>query len=146
MTEHIQVLCHATCHKNQHFPTVTLKLGWQNAPYRSRTYAAIRWGRGILSWQTERSNPGTSNSNTRCICDESLRAQQYIVLRRSHGQVTKVPGQAPHFTECSAESRIRTPLARVKARAHEKRFSSCRQTMVQEDASQCSHQKQNEAV
>ena len=40
--------------------------------------------------------------------------QQYIILRRSHGQVTKVPGQAPHITtEYSADIRYRTTLARV---------------------------------
>ena len=38
----------------------------------------------------------------------------YIILRRSHGQVTKVPGQAPHITtEHSADSRFRKPRARV---------------------------------
>ena len=48
------------------------------------------------------------------IWDQSLRAQQYIILRWSHGQVTKVPGQAPHITsEYSADSRYRTTRARV---------------------------------
>ena len=47
------------------------------------------------------------------IWDQSLRAQQYI-LRRSHGQVTKVPGQAPTITtEYSADIRYRTTGARV---------------------------------
>ena len=27
-----------------------------------------------------------------------LDTQQYVILRRRHGQVTKVPGQAPHIT------------------------------------------------
>ena len=41
-------------------------------------------------------------------------SKQYIILRRSHGQVTKVPGWAPHITtEQSADSRHRTPRARV---------------------------------
>ena len=33
-----------------------------------------------------------------CIWYQSLRAQQYIILKRSHGQVTKVWSQAPHIT------------------------------------------------
>ena len=38
----------------------------------------------------------------------------YIILRRSHGQVTIVPGQAPHITaEYSADIRNRTQRARV---------------------------------
>ena len=37
-----------------------------------------------------------------------------LILRRSHGQVTKVPGQAPHITtEYSADIRYRTTRARV---------------------------------
>ena len=48
------------------------------------------------------------------IWDQSLRAQQYIILKRSHGQVTKVRGQAPHIsTEYSADSWYRTTRARV---------------------------------
>ena len=43
-----------------------------------------------------------------------LRAQQYIILRWSHGQVTKVPGQDLHITtKYSADNRYRTTLARV---------------------------------
>ena len=35
-------------------------------------------------------------------------------MRRSHGQVTKVPGQAPHITtKYSADSRYSTTRARV---------------------------------
>ena len=41
-------------------------------------------------------------------------AQHYIILRRSHCQVTNVPGQAQHITaEYSADSRNRTPRAKV---------------------------------
>ena len=48
------------------------------------------------------------------IWDQSLRAQQYIILRRSHGQVTKGPGLTPDITtEYSADSRDRTPMASV---------------------------------
>ena len=48
------------------------------------------------------------------IWDQSLRAQLYIILRQSHGQVTMIPGQAQHITAVySADSRNRTPLARV---------------------------------
>ena len=48
------------------------------------------------------------------IGDQSLSAKQYIILRRSHGQVTKVPGQAPHITTVySAHSRCRMTRARV---------------------------------
>ena len=44
----------------------------------------------------------------------SLRAQQYIILRRSHSQVTKVPSHSPHITiEYSADIRYRTPRAGV---------------------------------
>ena len=39
------------------------------------------------------------------------------LLRRSHGQVTKVPGQAPHITtQYSADIRNRTPRASVSLR------------------------------
>ena len=31
------------------------------------------------------------------VRDQGLGAQQYIILRRSDGQVTKVPGQTPHI-------------------------------------------------
>ena len=42
------------------------------------------------------------------------RAKQYIILIRGHGQVTKVPGQAPHITtEYCADIRYRTPRAGV---------------------------------
>ena len=51
------------------------------------------------------------------IWDQSLRAQEYIILRRSlgqAGQVTKVPCQAPHITiEYYADIRNRTPRAKV---------------------------------
>ena len=48
------------------------------------------------------------------ISDQGLRAQQYIILRRSNGQVTKVHGQTPHIAaEYSAASRNRTPWARI---------------------------------
>ena len=41
-------------------------------------------------------------------------AQQYIIWRQSHGQVTKVPGRAPNITtEYSADSRNRTPQDRI---------------------------------
>ena len=79
-------------------------------------YAAIPRARGILPRhnKTGRPNPGTSNSNTWRIPETKVRAQQYIILNRSHGQVTKVPSQAPHITAgYSADIRNRTLLARV---------------------------------
>ena len=33
------------------------------------------------------------------IWDKRLIAQQYTILRRNHGQVTKVPDQAPHILQ-----------------------------------------------
>ena len=42
------------------------------------------------------------------IWDQSFRAQQYIILRRTYGYVIKVPGQTPHITtKYSADSRNR---------------------------------------
>ena len=32
------------------------------------------------------------------LSDRSLRAQEYITLRRSHGQITEFPRQATHIT------------------------------------------------
>ena len=48
------------------------------------------------------------------IWNQSIRAQQYIILRQSYIKVTKIPGQAPHIkTENSTDGRNRTPWARV---------------------------------
>ena len=48
------------------------------------------------------------------VWDQSFRAQQYLILRLGHCQVTKVPVQDPHITtEYSADSRNRTPWARI---------------------------------
>ena len=74
----------------------------------------------------EASCPGTTRQGDRIrepvsptlthISYQSHKAQQYIILRRSHCQVTKVPGQAPHITaEYSADIRNRTPRAMVKS-------------------------------
>ena len=64
--------------------------------------------------KTGRQKPEPAPRHVTHICDQSLTAQQYITLRRSHGQVTKVHGQAPHITtEYSADSRYRTTRARV---------------------------------
>ena len=35
------------------------------------------------------------------VWDQSLTAPQYIILRRSHGQVTKVPGRIKLYAHCS---------------------------------------------
>ena len=46
--------------------------------------------------------------------DAYLRAQQYVIPRRRHGQVTKVLGQVQHITtELLADSGKRTPGATV---------------------------------
>ena len=100
-TEHIMVLSHTTHPKSQHFATTTLNFGLAKCsvtisfvcshPSGPRHLALAQQDRATESW----------NQNLRHVThiwDQSLRAQQYIILRRSHGQVTKVPGQAPHIT------------------------------------------------
>ena len=49
-------------------------LGWRNAPYPSRTYAAIPRALGILPRhnKTGQPNPGTSNSDTWCISETKV--------------------------------------------------------------------------
>ena len=60
------------------------------------------------------------------IRDQGLGTQQYIKLRRSHGQVTKVPRQTPHITtEYSADSRNRTPRARICLHTQKPKPQAC---------------------
>ena len=38
--------------------------------------------------------------------ETKVSAQHYIILRRSHGQVTKVPGLAPHITRVFCRQQV----------------------------------------
>ena len=68
-------------------------LGWRNAPYPSRV-------RMQISLENEASSPAHQDRATKSrnqqlqhvkhFRDQRLKAQQYIIPRRSHGQVTKV--------------------------------------------------------
>ena len=108
-TEYIEVLSHTTNTKNQHFATTTLKLGLAKC---SVFISYLICCHPLVPGTTRQGDKtGTSQSDT---LDQSLRAQPYIIPRRSHGQITKVPGHALHIpTEYSANSRNRTPLTKV---------------------------------
>ena len=98
--------------QNQHFATTTLKFWLAKCPETISCVCRHPTGpRHLASTQQDRATE-TGNQQLRhvtYIWDQRLRAKQYVILRRRHGQVTKVPGQAPHFTtEYSADSRCRT--------------------------------------
>ena len=55
--------------------------------------------------------------------DQSLLAEQYIIPKRSQGQVTKVPGLAPHITtEFLVDNRNKTP----RVSPHPETETSCK--------------------
>ena len=116
MTVRIKVLPHTTNPKKQHFATTTLKFGLAKC---SETISYIgrlpRGPRHLAPTQDKATETGNQQlRHVTHIWDQSLWAIQYIILRRSHGQVTKAPGQAPHITtEYSVDSRKRTLLTRV---------------------------------
>ena len=94
-------ISHTTNPKNQHFATTTLKFGLAKfsvtISYVCRHPAGPRH---LAPIQQDRATD-TGNQQLRHVThiwDQNLRAQQYIILRRSHGQVTKVPGQASRIT------------------------------------------------
>ena len=89
-----QRMSHTTNPKNQHL-TNTHKFGLAKCSVTiSYTCSNPLGPRHLSPAQEER----VSNSNTWHIWDQNLRAKQYIMQRRSHSQVTKVPGHAPHIT------------------------------------------------
>ena len=111
-TEHIKVLSHTTNPKNQYFATTTLKFGLAKCSVTILYVCSHPFGLGHLAQSQQDRVTKSRNQKPQQVMhirDQSLRAQQYIVLRQSHGQVTKVPGQALHITtEYPADSRNRT--------------------------------------
>ena len=111
-TEHLKVLSHTTNPKNQYFTTTTLKFGLVKCSVTILYECSHPFGLGHLARSQQDRVTKSRNQKPRQVMhirDQSLRAQQYIVLRRSHGQVTKVPSQALHITtEYPADSRNRT--------------------------------------
>ena len=102
---------------NQHFTTTTLKF-WLAKCSISISYIC-RHATGTRQLAPAQQDRATEPRNQQLwqvtqIWEQGLRAQQYIILRRSQSQVTKVPGQTPHIAaEYSAASRNRTPWARI---------------------------------
>ena len=76
-------------------------LGWQNAPITISNVCSHPTGPRHLAPTQQDRETETRNQHLQHVThiwDQSLRAERYIMLRRSNGQVTKVPGQAPHIT------------------------------------------------
>ena len=116
-TVHIKVLSYTTNTKKQHFATTTLIFWLAKCSITILNVCSQPMGpRQLAPTQLDRATE-TGNQHRRHVThiwDQNLRAQQYIILRQSQGQVTKVPGQALHITtEYSADSRYRAPYARV---------------------------------
>ena len=112
------VLSRTTNPKKTHFATTILKYGLAKCSVTiSYVYSRPSSPRHLAPTQQDRAIKSGNQElrHVTRIWDQSLRAQQYIILRRGHGQATMVPGQALHITtEYSADSRKRTPLARVR--------------------------------
>ena len=115
-TVHIKILSHTTNPKKQHFATTTLKFGFAKCSVTISYLCHPSSPRHLVPAQQDRATESLIQQlpHVTHILDQCFREQQYIILRRSHGQVTKVPGQDPHIaTEYSADSRDRTKRVRV---------------------------------
>ena len=95
--------------KKQHFATTPLKFGLSKCSVTTRMQPSLGPEASCQAQQDKATETGKQQRPHEAhIWDQYLRAQLYIILRRSHGQVTKVPRQAPHITtEYSTDSRNR---------------------------------------
>ena len=113
----VHVLSHTTKTKNQHFTSTTLKFGLAKCSFTiSYVFGHPSGPRQLALAQQDRATKSGNQQlgHVTHIWDQSLRVQQFIILRWSHCQVTKVPFQSPHITtEYSADIRNRTLRARV---------------------------------